>query len=520
VALLVNAGNPDSITIAGHYAALRDIPVENVISLQLENQDEMPMKAFLSRIYVPVKEQLKQRGLSDHIAAWVYSAGFPYRITTENTAPLSLNGATLTGGTVPAAEAVKKGTWSSPYFLGPEPGGRAEGSMSFMNFRRADGSLPAVPSMMLGYTGPRGNTVREIVSVIRRGVAADATDPHGTVLFITSEDVRSSCRDWQFEPVRRILEQKGIRARILDAVPEKQKGIIGLMMGAMYVFPRKIGSYSPGCMAEHLTSCAGMFESQHHTKISAWLKAGATASCGTVSEPYALWTKFPNAIFFVRCADGCSLMESFYQAVRSPLQLLMIGEPLCAPWSQKMLLTLVGLEEGPVSGTAHFYADLLNVHGVRPRVAYFLDGQRLPVKPEKSLQLDTTTMADGWHVLRVTAAWGENVRSHTFAKKGFEVNNQGRRVTLSCLQENAVNPTNHALKLNIDVEGEQLRAVEIRQFDRLLETVTEIGKNRSAVIELDASRLGFGPVVLHAWAEYADDMKVKSPPLIIDRAVP
>jgi hypothetical protein len=91
---------------------------------------------------------------------------------------------------------------------------------------------------------------------------------------------------------------------------------------------------------------------------------------------------------------------------------------------------------------------------------------------------------------------------------------------LSCLQENAVNPTNHALKLNIDVEGEQLRAVEIRQFDRLLETVTEIGKNRSAVIELDASRLGFGPVVLHAWAEYADDMKVKSPPLIIDRAVP
>ena len=88
-------------------------------------------------------------------------------------------------------------------------------------------------------------------------------------------------------------------------------------------------------MCEHLTSESAKFTSASQTKLTAWLNAGVTASAGTVSEPYANWKKFPSAFYFCHYITGCTVIESFYQSVSSPLQVLFVGEPLAAPWAPR-----------------------------------------------------------------------------------------------------------------------------------------------------------------------------------------
>ena len=43
---------------------------------------------------------------------------------------------------------------------------------------------------------------------------------------------------------------------------------------------------------------------------------------------------------------GCTLIESLYQAVRCPLQLLPVGEPLASPWRREFGLRLAGTPAG------------------------------------------------------------------------------------------------------------------------------------------------------------------------------
>jgi hypothetical protein len=42
----------------------------------------------------------------------------------------------------------------------------------------------------------------------------------------------------------------------------KKKKVVGIMMGTPTVSPDNGNQYMPGCMAEHLTSMAGMFDNQ------------------------------------------------------------------------------------------------------------------------------------------------------------------------------------------------------------------------------------------------------------------
>ena len=47
-----------------------------------------------------------------------------------------------------------------------------------------------------------------------------------------------------------------------------------------------------GGLAEHLTSFGATFGTDTgQTKISEWIRAGFGASTGTITEPYAIWTK-------------------------------------------------------------------------------------------------------------------------------------------------------------------------------------------------------------------------------------
>ena len=79
--VIVNADNPDSVTLAQQYAALRQIPSCNVVSLSgLPDQPKITVQQFRELILGPVLQTIEQRGLAAQIDYLVYSCGFPFAV--------------------------------------------------------------------------------------------------------------------------------------------------------------------------------------------------------------------------------------------------------------------------------------------------------------------------------------------------------------------------------------------------------------------------------------------------------
>ncbi|MBT3194620.1 MAG: TIGR03790 family protein, partial [Verrucomicrobia bacterium] len=351
ILVLANGSQPDSIEVAKAYARMRQVPAENVVVLNMSAWDPLKSLAispaeFTRLIWSQAVRTTVSRGVNDHILAWVYSTHFPIRISTQP--PVSLQGLTFVRNQMPTSKEIAGGTYVSPLFAGPDgPKANGYGPQTLDTARRLLREEMPLPSITLGYTGPRGNTKAEVLKCLRTGVRSDASQPQGSVYFVTSEDIRSKCRQWQFPTAARGLKSAGVRAVVGDEVfPEDKSDVIGVMMGSASVDPSIVGRFLPGAFAEHLTSAAAAFDSKNQTKLSRWIAHGATASAGAVCEPFSIWAKFPNARIFNHYATGCTLIESFYQSVRCPLQVMFVGEPLAAPWAPSASVALDGIENG------------------------------------------------------------------------------------------------------------------------------------------------------------------------------
>lgn len=514
VVLLVNKNSPRSLEIANHYASLRHIPARNVIDLALPGSVLKPAAAmteseFLQHIWAPANEEIMRRGLGDQVLAWIYSADFPVRVTRAKGAAVSLTGITFVRNKLPADLLVTQGKYDSPLFCGPasrkDP--RVKRAESLDSFRFQLGAEMPLPAMMLAHTGARGLSVEEVLDVLRRGAASDGTFPEGPVMFVKRDDIRSTCRDWQYPAVVEAVASLKGRAEILDRYPSGRKGLTGLMDGIHEVVPTP-GSLLPGAVAEHLTSHAANFSDHNQTKISAWFRAGATASSGTVTEPFAIAAKFASPFFYAHYLSGCSIIESYYLAVQCPLQLLVAGDPLAAPWAEKFPVVLAGMEDGELKGKAMFYTDtgLQNPRRM-PRIQYILDGvlrNDFPSAP--MLSVDSSQLSDGYHELRASVRKQGPVAVHSFAVAGFVVNNKGRSIELRGLV------SGQKVDLHHPVEA----AISGTALPR--ETGLVSGERRIPLKEgrFDPAVMGAGPVSIQAFAVYEDGMEVRSPPVQIE----
>jgi uncharacterized protein (TIGR03790 family) len=94
-------------------------------------------------------------------------------------------------------------------------------------------------------------------------------------------------------------------------------------------------AFLPGAAADHLTSTGGVLDSSRQMSALEWLRQGATASYGSVSEPCAHRGKFPNpAVFLDHYLRGDTLIEAYWKSVAMPGQGLFIGEPLARPFAE------------------------------------------------------------------------------------------------------------------------------------------------------------------------------------------
>ena len=439
VALVVNDASMESVLLGQVYARVRAVPDCNVVRVSVPAGPDgstpvaMTRGDFESLVYRPVRDELEKRGLSRQILAWVYSCGFPARVAaSEKTlaapgpADLSLAGATFVRAAWPADRDVERGLFVSPLFAGPDGPDAGPAPARALDQLRNDllEDMP-LPAAMLAWVGPRGLTLDQAIASAERAAGADGTAPQGLVWFSISEDVRSTCRDWQFEAAAEaVARHPGAKPVVSTNPPVASAGVfLGCMTGAADVrVPRK---FAAGTFAEHLTSFSAAFDKPTQTKAVKWIRGGAGFTSGSVTEPYALWQKFPNAWIFPRMLDGLTALEAWYQSVRCPLQQLPLGDPLAKPWAPVLEPVVEGPDEETVSGRVEFKASLPGKYARKPpRFLWLVDGK--PAGTANTFPWDTRTVADGPHVVRVVVREEEaGIRHQGFFEMAYYVDNAG-----------------------------------------------------------------------------------------------
>jgi hypothetical protein len=537
--VVVNASSPDSVAVANAFATIRDVPPINVLMLPWQGGTEsMSIAAFRSDLLMPVLRAIDARRLGPQIDCIVYSTDFPWRIDFAAEMPPALASqeehkfpsGSLTGMTM-LFQAVQSGAgpvWLDPrsnrYWRPLDAGGVPGSTDGFHNWYGwgpagellESGGQRYVLSVMLGVTAGRGNTVAEIVRGLRSSAAADGTRPAGTIYFVTNEDVRTTTRSPGFQPIVSELVRSGVRAEVIKGtLPVDRRDVAGLMTGRSdFDWQGSRSTIVPGAICENLTSFGAVFTpSAGQTPLSAFIRAGAAGSSGTVIEPYAIQAKFPHPSIQLHYARGATLAEAFYQSVQSPYQLLVVGDPLCRPWATIPWIDVTlrdargaavepgaavsGLVEIEPRGTVRAAAGGPRPTTVVDRFALFVDGVRLAqCAAGERLPLDTARLADGHHELSVVGTDSSSLESQGRWTTPVLIANHGRTLTLQ-IEPDRVPPTG---SVRIGVRGDGIEGAAVFAMGRVLGRTS----GPEATIEVPAALLGRGRVEIHATGRAGD----------------
>ena len=351
-------------------------------------------------------------------------------------------------------------------------------------------------STMLGVASGRGNSVSEVLDCLRRAAAADGSNPHGTFYFEKNGDVRSTTREWAFPFAQEELQKLGLAALTEDGIlPTSRPDVAGAVIGtAGFSWPDCKSTIAPGAIVEHLTSCGGMMgERDTQTPCTDFIRAGAAGTSGAVTEPYALQEKFPDAFMHLHYARGSTLAEAFYQSLRGPYQLLIIGDPLCRPWTPKGGSggkASLPAATSPLKGTVTLKpaADPAAWGGIA-RFDLFVDGTlATTATPGNPLALDTTRFPDGDHTLTVVAVHKDPLESRSRGESAARFANAGRSLKVGKKPA----PTAFGQKATVQLECPGATGFDLRHLGR---TVAHADGDK-ATLELDTARLGLGHALL------------------------
>jgi uncharacterized protein (TIGR03790 family) len=297
-------GNPASMRIAKYYALQRGVPAANLIGLSI------PDKAVIGRDELRTLRSALLDRLPSGVQSLLLVWSRPYAVEC-----MSITTAFAAGYQPAFCEPGCARTTASPLF-------------------DTQGWLPAdttgwLPAMLL----PSQDEALAR-AVIDRGVKADQSRPAGTVYLVRTQDSSRNVRAAGYTGTESLV---GSRLRIREEttpIREALGGGIAYFTGAERVEELHRIAFLPGAAADHLTSTGGILEGGTQMAAIEWLRQGATASYGSVSEPCNHLGKFPSpAIFLDHYLRGDSLLEAYWKSVAMPGQGLFIGEPLARPYA-------------------------------------------------------------------------------------------------------------------------------------------------------------------------------------------
>jgi uncharacterized protein (TIGR03790 family) len=302
--VIYNRNDPASAHVAKYYALRRHIPERNLIGLAI------PDRASISRGELKALRAAMLQALPANVQSLLLVWTRPYAVEC-----MSITTAIAAGYQPEFCEPGCGPTMPSPLY-------------------DSSGWLPAdtigwLPAMML----PSGDEVLA-KAIIDRGIRADGTAPAGTVYLVRTQDTARNVRSSEIPETEALLSN---RIRILDVstpVERPLTDILAYFTGAVWVKELPKLSFLPGAAADHLTSSGGRLDGSSQMTALEWLRHGATASYGTVSEPCAHLGKFPDPLVLLKhYLRGDTLLEAYWKSVEMPGQGLFIGEPLARPYT-------------------------------------------------------------------------------------------------------------------------------------------------------------------------------------------
>jgi uncharacterized protein (TIGR03790 family) len=170
-------------------------------------------------------------------------------------------------------------------------------------------------------------------AIIERGIAADGSRPAGTAYLVTTQDAARNVRAALYADAVQRLKRRLDVIEVQAPITAARSDILAYFTGASRVEELPNLRFRPGAAADHLTSWGGQLEGSTQMSALEWLRQGATATYGSVSEPCNHLEKFPNpAVFLDRYVRGETVLEAYWKSVRMPGQGLFIGEPLARPY--------------------------------------------------------------------------------------------------------------------------------------------------------------------------------------------
>ena len=538
-AVIIDPQDADSVTIGNHYVSVRGIPASNVVYLDLAAADYSEfatnqIPAFLGTLAV--------RGLDAQIDFIVVASSRVYRLPisgfiseTISTCPVPVDHISLTSALATARFAGEllagdaAGTFgltsdtTNGYFAVDDTVAAFRGAAAWQG-----GQPSATPSArryfiasMLGYTGPAGNTVAEIENMIDQSAAADGSQPSGTFYFIETNDLaRSAPRAPFFDAATNSIDMLGGDAvHINGLLPPMGATVLGVMTGTNSWMAQP-GDFTlvPGAFADHLTSFAAFFDTPQQTKISEWIRLGASGSHGAVEEPCAVAGKFPHPRMHVYYFQGLTLGESVYRSLGFvPFQTLVYGDPLTRPFAALPQVTLSNPPAGAVSGIVALEPMVSVMGGPSSidRVEAYIDGVLAATAPEgQSVFVDTRLFPDGFHDLRLVAVGAGDAEVRGALVTVLETRNFNRSVSLDV--EPASGDLTTTFVAKAIAGGAVVTQIRILENDRVIAVVD----SPSGAVPVAGFQLGQGDVTCVAEAVYADGRTALSSPYALHVAAP
>jgi uncharacterized protein (TIGR03790 family) len=304
LAVIVNTLDPLSVRIGDYYAAQRRILFQNFIKVSFP-----PGKTMLTRDeFDAIKGQVDRQTVSN-VQAYALTWVAPYRVEC-----MSITTAFAFGFDPAFCAKGCKLTRPNPYFNSP-----AVLPFTQLNIR---------PTMSIA-----ANSFEQAKALIDRGVESDGSLPSGTAYLLSTSDTARNVRSrWYYMVEEMFKHQLHVRQLNEDGLRDKND-VLFYFIGKDKVKGLETLRFTPGAIADHLTSAGGVLT--HGSQMSAlrWLEAGATGSYGTVVEPCNFPQKFPYpAVVIGHYLRGETLIEAYWKSVDMPGQGIFVGEPLASPF--------------------------------------------------------------------------------------------------------------------------------------------------------------------------------------------
>jgi uncharacterized protein (TIGR03790 family) len=287
LAVIINDADPQSREIARYYQVRRQIPAANMIHVSFA-----PGRPVMSHTtFQKIKADVAAR-TPTNVQAYAITWAAPYRVEC-----MSITTAFASGFDRKFCSRDCRATKPTPYFNSDS---------------RAPYSDHGIrPTMALS-----GVSVDKVKRLIDRGLASDATFPHGTGYLVSTGDKARNVRAMLYPTIIQYLGEKmNLQVVHADEI-QNRRDVLFYFTGTAKVNGLETVRFLPGALADHLTSAGGQLTDSGQMSSLRWLEAGATGSYGTVTEPCNHIAKFPHpGVVISRYLQGETLIESCWKSV-------------------------------------------------------------------------------------------------------------------------------------------------------------------------------------------------------------